>query len=199
MIVLLQVLLSCTFAQDLAISPQHAVEADYLADEYMVYGEFLESANRAVLGRSGGVHHVFAVADTLSRMPWTSFSDEESGDLLTETFERMNLPTGLTDSFYAANDAQLCLDAHRFRSRHPVVLIARGSATCAEAAGESRDSTAALLITGFSRVGFSDDRRQALMVVEADCGPRCGWISAVHMVLVEGRWTVLYSRQVIVY
>jgi hypothetical protein len=199
MIVLVQFLLSCASPHDLAISPHPVVMADRHADDYAVYGDFLEHANRALLPLSGGVHHVFAVADTLSRMPWQSFSDEGSGDLLAETFARMYHPADLTESFYAANEAQLCLDPHRFRSRHPVVLIAGGSAACAEAGGEPRELSGDLLVTGFSRVGFSDDRRQALMVVEAACGPRCGWISAVHMELVEGRWTVLYSRQVIVF
>jgi len=187
------------FAQDMGIPLHRATVEDRHAEEYAVYGDFLDGANGAVLSLSGGVHHVFAVADTLARMPWTSFTDERSGDLLAETFDRMNLPAGLTDSFYAANAAQLCLQAGRFRSRHPIVLIARGDDTCMEPGGLMKDPAAVPLVTGFSRVGFSDDGSQALMVVETDCGSRCGWVSAVHLGLVEGQWTVIHSRQVILF
>jgi hypothetical protein len=199
MTVLLQVLVSCVFSQDVGISLHQTAVEDRHTEEYAVYGEFLERVNREVLPLSGGVHHVFAVADTMARMPWASFTDDRSGDLLTETFAHMNLPAGLTDSFYAANATQLCLQAERFRSRHPVVLIERDADGCMKPVGVPRDSAAAPLVTGFSRVGFSDDRGQALMVVETDCGPRCGWVSAVHLELVAGHWTVLHSRQVILF
>lgn len=121
------------------------------------------------------------------------------------SFERMltEVPPELIADFQARNASRVPLRVEAIRAvgvRTPIALI-----TGAERRAATEDSMGSWVFQQYpgagavitlSRVGFSPDRRLALLHEIFDCGPRCG---GTQLILAErradGRWTVSRTQE----